>query len=58
MMNKAKDRKSDDASLMKGALEFFRDRPDMYVGAFGTNRIVRMTYIWKLRVERGLEDKR
>lgn len=45
-------------ALMSLALDYYRDRPGMYVRAFGTNRIVRMTYIWKLRVERGLEGKR
>lgn len=45
-------------ALMALALDYYRDRPGMYVRAFGTNRIVRMTYIWKLRVERGLEGKR
>lgn len=57
-MNKTKDRKADGAPLMALALDYYRDRPGMYVRAFGTNRIVRMTYIWKLRVERGLEGKR
>ena len=45
-------------ALMALALDYYRDRPGMYVRAFGTNRIVRMTYIWKLRVERGLEDRK
>lgn len=57
-MDKTKDRKADGAPLMALALDYYRDRPGMYVRAFGTNRIVRTTYIWKLRVERGLEGKR
>lgn len=39
-------------ALMALALAFYTDRPDIYLRDFGTNRIVRQTYIWKLRVER------
>lgn len=54
----SKVRKSETDSLVALALAFYTDRPDIYLRDFGTNRIVRMTYIWKLRVERGLEGKR
>lgn len=57
-MDKTKDRKADGTPLMVLALAFYTDRPDIYLRDYGTNRIVRQTHIWNLRVERGLEGKR
>lgn len=45
-------------ATMSSAMHRYLDRQGMYVMAFNTNRIAHMTYIWKLRVERGLEDKK
>ena len=39
-------------ALMALALAFYTERPDIYLRDFGTNRIVRQTYIWKARTDK------
>ncbi len=49
-MSKIKKKETD--SLAALALAFYTDRPDIYLRDFGTNRIVRQTYIWKARIDK------